>query len=235
MWWLRKKGKLAVLPRHIVLPIWLCLYILTTHGHVPCRHVSHSALFTPDYCHQLPRRIVLLIWLCLYISTTHGHVPCRCVSYKALFILDYCHRQPRHTIYLLSSFLLFTIYTMAWTWLTMKKATGGIATRCLLSKSSSASATPPTTPAVPPATLPTTPPPPPPPPARSPAVPPATLPTTPPPPPPPAHSPAVPPPTLSEQTDLIKNNVIFFCLIHFLSWELTIFLSSAVCASTVAS
>ena len=116
-------------------------------------------------------------------------------------------------LYLLSSFLFFTIYTMAWTWLTVKKATGGIATHCLLSKSSSASSTPPTTPAVPP----------------------ATLPTTPPPPPPSAHSPAVPPATLSEQTDFIKNNKIFFCLIHFLSWELTIFLSSAVCSSTAAS
>ena len=92
----------------------------------------------------------------------------------------------------LSSFLLFTIYSMAWTRLTMKKATSSITTHCLLSDSSSASATPPTTPAVPPATLPTTPPPP-----------------------PPACSPAVPPLTLSEQTDLIKNNVIFFCLIHF--------------------
>ena len=173
MWWLRKKGKLAVLPHHIVLPIWLCLYISTTHGHVPCRHVSYMGLFIPDYCR----------W------------------------------QPHHIIYLLSLFLLFTIYTMARTQLNAKKATGGIATHHLLSKSSSASATPPTTPAVPP----------------------ATLPTTTPPPPPPACSPAVPPPTLSEQTDLSKNNIIFFCLIHFLSWELTIFLSSVVCASTTAS
>ena len=116
-------------------------------------------------------------------------------------------------LYLLSWFVLFTIYTMVWTQLTVKKATSSIATRHLLSVSSSASATPPTTPAVPP----------------------AALPTTPPPPPPPAHSPAVAPPTLSEQTNLIKNNIIFFCLIHFLSWELTIFLSSAVCASMVAS
>ena len=191
---MRKKGKAAVLPYHIVLPIRLCLYILTTHGHVPCRCISHSALFIPDYCHRLPHHIVLLIWLCLYISTTHSHVPCRCVGYSALFILDYCCQQPHHTIYLLSSFLLFTIYTIAWTQLTAKKATSSIATRHLLSKSSSASATPPTTPAVPP----------------------ATLPTTPPPPPPPACSPGVPPPTLSEQTDLIKNNEIFFCLIHFL-------------------
>ena len=113
----------------------------------------------------------------------------------------------------LSSFLLFTIYTMAWTWLTTKKATSSITTHRLLSESSSASATPPATPAVPP----------------------TTLPTTPPPPPPPAHSPAVPFPTLSKQTNLTMNNIIFFCLIHFLSWELTIFLSSAVCASTAAS
>ena len=161
---------------------------------MPCRCVGHSAMFIPDYCCQLPCCIVLPIWLCLYISTTHGHVPCRRIGYSTLFILDYCCRQPRHTIYLLSSFLLFTIYTIAWTQLTVKKATSGIATRHLLSKSSSASATPLTTPAVPLATLPTTPPPP-----------------------PPACSPGVPPPTLSEQTDLIKNNVIFFCLIHFLS------------------
>ena len=42
-------------------------------------------------------------------------------------------------------------------------------------------------------------------------------------------------PTLSKQTNLTMNNIIFFCLIHFLSWELTIFLSSAVCASMAAS
>ena len=81
---------------------------------------------------------------------------------------------------------------MARTRLTAKKATGGIATRRLLSESCSAS-TRPTPPADPPATQPTTPPPP-----------------------PPADSPTVPPATLDEQTDLIKNNVIFFFLTQVL-------------------